>query len=525
VSALRLSEKGYSVGVLECGRRYEDEDFAETTWDVRRYYWMPRLGMKGILRLTIFKDVFVASGCGVGGGSLGYANTLYQPNRDSLFYRDSQWGEMADWYETLEPHYREAERMLGVTTYEGEGPGDQLLKELAGELGVADTYSTTRVGVYFGEPGKSVPDPYFGGEGPDRAGCIRCGSCMVGCRHNAKNTLMKNYLWFAERNGVRIMPERIVVEVRPLGAEDGSDGYVVTSERPGAWFRKDRRTHTARGVIVAAGALGTNTLLQRCKARGALPKVSDRLGYLVRTNSEAVTAVTTKNDRLDFTKSIAITSSIYPSPDTHIENVTYGRYADSMSFLFTLLPGPGTRLTRPLKAIANNLRHPLQYLRAMWPFKWSRRTIILLTMQTLDNSMRLRPKRALFGRGPRLQTEEDPEKPNPRFIEVADWATRRAAEKLDAVPQIGNSEAYFNTPTTAHILGGAVIGGDPSKGVVDARHRVFGYENLLVCDGAAIPANVGVNPSLTITAMTEHAMTHIPARDAGEPQEAVVTEA
>jgi cholesterol oxidase len=525
VSALRLSEKGYSVGVLECGRRFEDEDFAETTWDVRRYYWMPRLGLKGILRLSVFKDVFVASGCGVGGGSLGYANTLYQPKSGSMFYRDPQWADMADWQETLEPHYREAERMLGVTTYEGEGPADKLLKELADELGVADTYSTTRVGVYFGEPGETVPDPFFGGEGPDRAGCIRCGSCMVGCRYNAKNTLMKNYLWFAERNGVRIMPERTVVEVRPLGAEDGSDGYAVTSDRSGAWFRKDRRTLTARGVVVAAGALGTNTLLQRCKARGALPRLSDRLGYLVRTNSEAITAVTTKNDRLDFTKSIAITSSIYPTADTHIENVTYGRGADSMSFLFTLLTGRGTRLTRPLKAIANNLRHPLQYLRVMWPFKWSRRTIILLTMQTLDNSIRLRPKRALFGLGPRLQTQEDPDKPNPRFIEVADWATRRAAEKLDAVPQIGNSEVYFNTPTTAHILGGAVIGEDPSKGVVDSRHRVFGYENLLVCDGAAIPANIGVNPSLTITAMAEHAMTHVPARDAEASQETVVTEA
>src|SRR5689334_20790117 len=262
VSALRLSEKGYSVGVLECGRRFEDEDFAKTTWNARRYYWMPRLGMKGILRLTLFKDIFVASGCGVGGGSLGYANTLYQPKPESMFYRDPQWAHMADWYETLDPHYREAERMLGVTTYEGEGLGDTLLKELSEELGVRDTYSTTRVGVYFNdEPGETVPDPYFGGEGPDRAGCIRCGACMVGCRYNAKNTLMKNYLWFAEQGGVRIMPERTVSEIRPLGAEDGSDGYAVTSERSGAWFRKDRQTLTARGVVVAAGALGTNTLL------------------------------------------------------------------------------------------------------------------------------------------------------------------------------------------------------------------------------------------------------------------------
>jgi cholesterol oxidase len=525
VSALRLSEKGYSVGVLECGRRFEDEDFAETTWKLSRYYWMPRLGMKGILRLTLFKDIFVASGSGVGGGSLGYANTLYQPKPESMFYRDPQWADMADWYETLAPHYREAERMLGVTTYEGEGPADKLLRELGDELGVSDTYSTTRVGVYFGEPGRTVPDPYFGGDGPDRAGCIRCGACMVGCRYNAKNTLMKNYLWFAERNGVRIMPERTVVEVRPIGAEDGSDGYVVTSDRSGAWFRKDRQTVTARGVVVAAGALGTNTLLQRCKARGALPRVSDRLGDLVRSNSEAITAVTTKDDRLDFTKSIAITSSIYPSPDTHIENVTYGRGADSVSFLFTVFTGPGNRLTRPLKALVRALTHPITSLRAVWPFKWSRRTIILLTMQTLDNSIRLKAKRSLLGLGPRLQTEEDPDRPNPRFIEVANWATRRASEKLDATPQSGITEALLNVPTTAHIMGGAVVGEDPSKGVVDARHRVFGYEDLLVCDGAAIPANIGVNPSLTITAMAEHAMSHIPAREADETPDEVGVQA
>ncbi len=510
VSALRLSEKGYAVGVLECGRRFADEDFAKTTWNMRRYYWFPRLGMKGILRLTLFKDIFVASGCGVGGGSLGYANTLYQPKPESMFYRDPQWAQLGDWYAELDPHYREAERMLGVTTYEGEGPADRLLKELAQELGVSDTYSTTRVGVYFGESGR---DPYFDGAGPSRDGCIRCGACMVGCRYNAKNTLVKNYLYFAERHGAHVMPERTVVEIRPLGAADGSDGYTVTSERSGSWWRKDRQTLTARRVVVAAGALGSNQLLRRCKERGALPRLSDRLGYLVRTNSEAISGVTVKNDRHDFTKSIAITSSIYPSEDTHIENVTYGRGADSMSLLFTLLTGPGNKLTRPLKAIAGALRHPLRFLRAGAPYKWSRRTVILLTMQTLDNSMRLRPKRNLMGLGPRLQSQEDPDKPNPRFIEVANWATRRAAEKLDGVPASGVTEAFLNIPTTAHILGGAVVAADPSTGVVDAQHRAFGYDGLFVCDGSAIPANVGVNPSLTITAMTERAMALIPARD------------
>ncbi|UJA21671.1 GMC family oxidoreductase [Thermoleophilia bacterium SCSIO 60948] len=516
-SALRLAQKGYSVGVLECGRRFEDEDFPDTTWDVRKYYWLPRLGMKGILRMTLFKDIFIVSGCGVGGGSLGYANTLYRPRRGSAFYRDRQWSELDEWERTLAPHYDTAERMLGVTTYEGEGAADRLLMELADELGVRDTYTTTRVGVFFGEPGATVPDPYFGGEGPARAGCLRVGRCMLGCPHNAKNTLMKNYLWFAERKGARIMPERTVVEVRPLGKPDGSDGYRVLSERSGAWLRKDRQEHTARGVVVAAGALGTNTLLRRCKDRGALPRLSDRLGYLVRTNSEAISAVTRKDDRVDFSDSIAISSSIHPDADTHIENVTYGRGADSMSLLFTLLTPNGSALTRPLKAVAGALRHPLTFARITWPRAWSRRTVILLTMQTLDNSMRLVPKRNLLGLGPRLQTREDPDKPNPRFIDAANGATKRAAEKLDGIPQSGITEALLNVPTTAHIMGGAVIGASRENGVIDARQRVFGYENLLVCDGSAVPANIGVNPSLTITALAEHAMSHIAAAQSAAP--------
>jgi cholesterol oxidase len=515
VSALRLAEKGYRVAVVESGRRYEDEDFAKTTWNARRYYWLPRLGMRGIFRMTLFKDVFVVSGCGVGGGSLGYANTLYRPTPGSAFYRDPQWAELEDWESELEPHYDAAEHMLGVTQYEGEGPADRLLRELAEEMGVPETYSTTRVGVFFGEPGETVPDPYFGGEGPPRAGCIRCGACMVGCRYNAKNTLVKNYLWFAERNGVVIHPERTVADIRPLGAADGSDGYVVTHERSGAWVRKDKRDTTARGVVVAAGALGTNMLLQRCRLGDSLPRLSERIGYLVRTNSEAITAVTTKDDRHDFTKSVAITSSFYPDENTHVENVTYGRGADSIAFMFTILTAAGTTFTRPLKWLRSVLRHPVVFTRTLSPFKWSRRTVILLTMQTLDNSIRLRPKRNVLGLGPRLQTEEDADKPNPRFIELADTITRRAAEKLDATPQTGVTEALLNIPTTAHIMGGAVIGEGPETGVVDSHHRAFGYENLLVCDGAAIPANIGVNPSLTITAMAEHAMSHVPPRGEG----------
>jgi cholesterol oxidase len=518
VSALRLAEKGYSVGVLECGRRYEDEDFAKSAWNLRRYFWAPKLGLRGILRLTLFKDVFVASGCGVGGGSLGYANTLYRPQPGSRFYADPQWAGLGDWHARLDPHYDTAERMLGVTTYEGDGPGDRLLREIADELGVGATYRNTPVGVYFGEPGKRVPDPYFGGAGPERAGCIRCGACMVGCRHNAKNTLVKNYLWFAERAGARVMPERTVTDIRPLGRDDGSDGYAVTSEHSGAWIRKRRQVHTARGVVVAAGPLGTNLLLQRCRLSGSLPRLSKRLGHLVRSNSEAIGAVTRKDDRVDYTKSIAITSSIYTDDETHTENVTYGRGADAMSLLFTVLTGEGSRLTRPLKALAAIVAHPVAAARTLWPFRWSRRTLILLTMQTLDNHMRLRARR-FWGRGVRLQTQEDPVQPNPRFIAAHNEVAKIAARKLDGFAQSGLTEAFLNVPTTAHIMGGAVIGADADSGVVDECQQAFGYERLLVCDGSAIPANVGVNPSLTITALAEHAMSQVPAQ--GEPRAAV----
>jgi cholesterol oxidase len=513
VSAMRLTEKGYSVGMLECGRRFEDKDFVKTTWNLWRYYWVPKLRMKGILRLTLFNDILIASGCGVGGGSLGYANTLYRPS--SAFYQDPIWRDLDDWENELRPCFDTAEHMLGVDEYRGEGPADELLRDLSEELGVPETYHHTRIGVFFNDdaPGQTVPDPYFGGEGPDRAGCIRCGACMPGCRYNAKNTLPKNYLFFAERNGAQVLPERTVIDVKPLGAEDGSDGYAVTSERSGRWLARDRQTHTARGVIVAAGPIGTNQLLQTCRHSGSLSRISDRLGYRVRTNSESIPAVTVKNDRLDFTKSVAISSSIHPAEDTHIENVTYGPGADSMALLWTLLVGKGTRITRPFKFLGQSIRHPINFVRANWPYKFSRRTVILLVMQTLDNSMRLKAKRRLFGKGVKLNTEQDPENPNPTFIPVADWTVRRAAEKLDGVAQVGTTEALMNVPITAHILGGAVMGENAGSGVIDRRQRVFGYENLLVCDGSAVPANPGVNPSLTITAMTEYAMSHIPSRE------------
>jgi cholesterol oxidase len=516
VSALRLAEKGYSVNVLECGKRFRDEDFPKSTWDLRRYFWAPRIGLKGIFRLTQFRDVAVVSGCGVGGGSLGYANTLYVPG--SEFFQDPQWGDLEDWERTLAPHYAEAQRMLGVAEVDRDDPADQLLRELGEHLGVGETYRKTPVGVYQENPGKTVSDPYFGGEGPDRTGCLQCGRCMVGCPHGAKNTLVKNYLWLAERRGVKIDAERTVTEVRPLGAADGSDGYAITSERSGLLPGRGKRTITARGVVFAAGPLGTNKLLQRCRLGGALPKISNRLGELVRTNSEMILAVTVPEDYPDdLTRRVAITSSIYPDPHTHIETVTYGHAGDSMNTLYTLLVGDGTKLTRPIKLLGQIVRHPGKFAKVMWPKGWSSRTIIVLVMQTLDNAIALRPKVKRNG-DVRLTTEQDPQRPNPTFIPVANEAAEWLAKRTGGIAQSSVSEALFNVPNTAHILGGATIGHSPEDGVVDARQRVFGYENLLVCDGSAVPANVGVNPSLTITALAEHAMAALPPKDEAQPR-------
>jgi cholesterol oxidase len=515
VSALRLSEKGHSVGVLECGRRFADHELPTSTADYRRYSWNPLLGMKGIFRLTIFKDVSVVSGCGVGGGSLGYANTLYVPPKK--FFEDAQWAGMEDWETALAPHYAQAQRMLGVVENPHEDPADQLLRELGEELGVGETYQRTPVGVFFGGEGGAgitVPDPFFGGEGPERTGCRLCGRCMVGCPHGSKNTLVKNYLYLAERRGARVMPERTVVDIRPLGDGSGADGYEVESVRSGAWLNKDRQVLRARGVVVAAGPLGTNKLLQRCRLNGSLGRISARLGELVRTNSESILTVTVPEDYpQDLIKRVAISSSIYPDPNTHIETVTYGDEGNSMHRFYTMLVGDGTRVTRPLKLLGQIALHPKRLLQVLFPKHWSRRTIIVLVMQTLDNAIALRPHKGPFGSF-WLKTEQDPERPNPTFIPVANEAAEWFARRTGGIAQSSVTEALFNIPTTAHILGGAVIAPDPAQGVVDGRQRVFGYENLLVCDGSAVPANVGVNPSLTITALAEHAMSFVPA--AGE---------
>ena len=509
VAALRLAEKGYRVAVLERGRRYRDEDFAASTWDLKRFLWAPAFGLRGIFRMSVFKDIFIASGSGVGGGSLVFANTLYRAKPG--FFTHAQWPATADWSQALAPHYATAERMLGMQPVPHDSDGQRLLLEMGRHFGVEHTFTRTSCAVYFGTPGVTVPDPYFGGLGPDRTGCLKCGACMVGCRTGAKNTLVKNYLWLAERLGVEVIPEREVIDVRPFADVDGADGYVVGTERPGAWLRRRRRAFRAGGVVVAAGALGTNALLARCKLAGSLPALSDRLGHLVRTNSESLLAVTFPDDRLKPWNDVAISASIHPDEDTHIEFVTYGERGDFLSSLTTVLTGDGTRLTRPLKLVGAIARHPVHFLKSLWPIGWSRRTLILLVMQSLDNALRFRARRRWFGRGVSLSTEQDVGRPNPTYIEAGNRAARWLAQRTGGIPQSMVVEALANIPATAHILGGAVIGRDAASGVVDDRCRVFGYRNLMVCDGSVVPANPGVNPSLTITAIAEHAMSHVPA--------------
>jgi cholesterol oxidase len=366
--------------------------------------------------------------------------------------------------------------------------------------------------VFFGEEGVEVEDPYFEGQGPKRTGCTKCGACIVGCRVGAKNTLLKNYLWFAEQKGTEIHAERQVVDIQPLGAADGSDGYRVTTERPGAWFNKKRRVFTSKGLVMSAGALGTNTLLAQCKNSGSLPNISGQLGELVRTNSESISSVILPDDSVPVWNTVAIGASIHVDADTHIEFVTYGEKGDFMGFNFTLLTGNGTRITRPLMWLGNILRHPIQFLKSLLPIGWSKRVVIFLVMQSLDNAIAFKTKRRLFGKGVKLVTVQNLEKPNPTYIDIANKSAAWLAEKTGGKPQSMIFEAVGNVPTTAHILGGATIGRDSQSGVIDQNQKVYGYQNMLVCDGAAVPANPGVNPSLTITAMTERAMSKIPER-------------
>lgn len=498
VTALRLTEKGYRVGVLEAGRRFADEDFAKTSWDLRRFVWMPALGLYGIQRIHMLRDCLILAGAGVGGGSLNYANTLYKP--PASFFADEQWAGITDWFDELSPYYDQGRRMLGVVQNPHMTPADEIVKQVADDMGAGDTFIQTPVGVYFGEPGKTVPDPFFGGAGPDRTGCIECGECMTGCRHGAKNTLVKNYLGLAERAGAQVHPLTTVTDVQQRG--DGT--WEVSTVRSGAKLRKRRRTYTAQHVVFAAGTWGTQQLLHRLRDNGSLPGLSDRVGVLTRTNSESILSAVrmTVDKELDLTRGVAITSSFHPSGDTHVEPVRYGKGSNAMGMLQTLMTDGGGRTPRWLRFLGTVVRHPLAFLRVLLVGGWSERTIIALVMQNLDNSITTFTRRGLFGR--KMSSRQGHGEPNPTWIPLGNEATRRIADKIGGAPA-GTWGEVFNIPMTAHFLGGCAIGADRSTGVIDAYHRVHGYPTLSVVDGSAVSANLGVNPSLTITAQAERA--------------------
>ncbi|WP_406230288.1 GMC family oxidoreductase N-terminal domain-containing protein [Nocardia sp. NBC_01009] len=503
VTALRLIEKGYTVGVLEAGQRYADSELPETSWDLRKFLWAPKLGCYGIQRIHPLRNVLILGGAGVGGGSLNYANTLYVPPEP--FFQDAQWRDITDWRAELTPYYERAQKMLGVVRNPHMTPADEIFKEVAEDLGVGDTFVQTPVGVFFGEPGKTVADPYFGGVGPERTGCLECGECMTGCRHGAKNTLVKNYLYLAEKAGAQVIPMTTVTKLRPL--PDGT--WDVATERTGAWVRKRPATYTARQVVLAAGTLGTQKLLHAMRDKGVLPDLSDRLGELTRTNSESIVGAATKKvtPGVDFTKGVAITSSIHPTHDTHIEPVRYGKGSNVMGLMQTLMVDGGGRMPRWLRFLGVVLRNPLTLLTFLSVKNWSERTIITLVMQHLDNSITTYTKRGLFGR--KLTSKQGHGEPNPTWIPAGNDVTRRVAEKIGGIAG-GSWGEIFNIPLTAHFLGGAPIGADRETGVIDAYHRVYGYPTLSVVDGAAVSANLGVNPSLTITAQAERAAAYWP---------------
>ena len=519
VAALRLAEKGYDVLVYEAGRRFEDEDFARTSWDLRRYLWAPALGCYGVQRIHRLPHCLVLAGAGVGGGSLNYAQTLYVPPKP--FFTDPQWSGITDWEAELAPHYATAQRMLGVVENPCDGPVERLMRDTAVELGTGESFRRTPVGVFFGEPGRRVPDPYFGGEGPDRTGCTQCGNCMVGCRVGAKNTLVKNYLALAERRGVVIEPLRTVTSVRPLDPAHPDEGYAVHTVRTDA-HRRGRReplTATARHVVVAAGAWGTAQLLQTLKATD-LPLISDRLGWQTRTNSEALGgAMTVRVPReVDLTRGVAITSSFHVDETTHVENVRYGKGSNAMGLLAVMQVDGGSRLPRPVRFLAAALRHPGDFARSLSVRRWSERTVIALVMQTVDNSIVVSRRRGWFRW--HLTSEQGHGEPNPTWIPQGNRAVRALARGLERVTgersRPGSSIGeILDIPMTAHFLGGAVIAESPERGVVDPYHRLWAYPGISVVDGSTVSANLGVNPALTITAQAERAMALWPRR--GEP--------
>jgi cholesterol oxidase len=517
VSALRLSEKGYSVLVLERGRRYRDSDLPETNWNLGKFLWLPALGAYGIMQFSPLKDVLVLGFSGVGGGSLGYAGVLVEP--DPRLFDAPGWSQLGDWQSILESHYRTARRMLGVAENPKLTPADEELRLIARELGREGTFRPTEVGIFFGDPGETVEDPYFGGRGPPRSGCIFCGGCMVGCRHNAKNSLEKNYLYFAELAGARVQPQATVESITPGDPVHPSGArYRVHYKATCSRWRRERESVLARNVVVSAGVLGTLKLLFHCRDEvGSLPDISQCLGEGVRTNNEELLGVTSRESGVNYSEGVAITSIFQGDDVTHIEPVRYSEGSSVISLLAAPLIGRGgSLLHRVVRTVWGILRHPVDFLRTKLP-SWARRSTILLVMQSENTHLRLRWARGLttmFRRG--LVSEVDQRVKPPTEVDVGHHVVMRFAQSVNGIPQSSISEGIFGVPTTAHILGGCAMAESGGDGVVDLACQVFNYPGLYVVDGSIVPGNPGLNPSLTITALAEYAMSQIPPKEGSE---------
>ena len=510
VAALRLTEKGYKVAVLEAGRRFTERDFPKTSWRLSRFLFMPRLGLRGIQRIHALPDVLVLAGAGVGGGSLVYANTLYQP--PDTYFQDPQWRHITDWKSELLPWYDQASRMLGVAENPHFSPSDKAMKDVAEEMGVGHTFKMAPLGVHFGKgPGIIEKDPYFGGVGPDRHGCQQCGACMTGCRFNAKNTLPKNYLGLAESAGAKVFPEHTVESLEELP----NGGWKITARKSSAWFG-GKRVFTAGDVVVAAGTYNTQKLLHKMKDSKKLPKLSKALGKLSRTNSESlVGAVMPHGGEIDFSNGAAITSSFFPDENTHVEPVRYGKGSNFMGLLQTVMTDGHSARSRRRQWLKTLITKPAMIAKILDVRKWSERTVIALVMQNVDSSIAVRGKRGIFGW--RLTSKNDSEHPNATYIPAANEVVRRIAKNYGGTPG-GHIGDLVSAPFTAHFVGGCVISDDPNRGVIDPYHRVWNYPTLHVVDGASLTANLGVNPSLTITAQAERAFSFWPNKGESDPR-------
>jgi len=500
VSALRLSEKGYKVLVIEKGKWYKPEDFAKTNWNLPKWLWIPTIRFFGIMKLTIFKHLAVLSGVGVGGGSLVYANTLPIPK--SNFYKTGSWKKLNDWETDLKPYYQTALKMLGASKSPKLFHGDYELQQLAKEIGKENQFENPNVAVYFGEQNKTVTDPYFDGKGPDRTGCTYCGACMTGCRYNSKNTLDKNYLYLAQQLGAEILAENEVVNVTPLNSEDGADGYKIITKSSTKFFKK-KKEFTSKGVVFSGGVIGTIKLLLKIKSK-SLPNLSDKLGDDIRSNNETLVSVSKLDGKKDVSKGIAISSLLHTDANSHLEIVRYGEGSNFWKLVhFPYATGKNVFI-RLLKIVGAFIKSPIQYFKIYWMNSWSKNTIVLLFMQTIDSTLKFKINRfgnmsSSIGKG---------KKPTP-FIPESIALTKKYSEISNGKATSLGLETLAGIPSTAHILGGAVMGDDPSTGVIDKNNEVFGYQNMLIVDGSMISANPGVNPSLTITAIAERCMNQI----------------